>query len=94
MREHGVLQFRFNANGTFFRKESSMEGHDELIRHLIRLVGDEGCGGSCDVTSIFHDKEGWKLYLCSFMEPWFIGKTIEEAKGAIENYASMGFGLS
>ena len=70
-----------------------MEGGNELIEHLICLVGDEGCGGSCDMNSIFHDEEGWKLYLCSFMEPWFLGKTIEEARGAIEAYASMGFGL-
>jgi hypothetical protein len=71
-----------------------VEGRNELIEHLIQLVGNEGCGGSCDVDSIFQDKEGWKLYLCSFMGPWFLGKTVEEAKGAIETYANMGFGLS
>jgi hypothetical protein len=71
-----------------------VEGRNELIKHLIQLVGNEGCGGSCDANSIFHDEEGWKLYLCSFMEPWFLGKTVEEAKGAIQTYANMGFGLS
>ena len=80
--------------GTDFRRESSMEGEHDLIEFLVRLVGDEGCGGSCDRNSIFHDEEGWKLYLCSFMEPWFLGRTIEEARGAIEAYAGMGFGLS
>ena len=60
-----------------------MEGHSELIKHLIQLVGDEGCGGSCDAKSIFHDEEGWNLYLCNFMEPWFLGKTVEEAKQSI-----------
>jgi hypothetical protein len=71
-----------------------MEGHNELIKHLIQVIGEEGCGGACDAKSIFHDEDGWKLYLCTFMEPWFLGKTVEEAKGAIDAYADMGFGLS
>ncbi len=71
-----------------------MEGRSELIRYLNEVVGDEGCTGSCDETSIFHDGEGWKLHLCTFMEPWFLGKTVEEAKASIEAYAGMGFGLS
>jgi hypothetical protein len=40
------------------------------------------------------DKEGWKMMLEGFMEPWFLGKTAEEAKVSIKEYASMGFGLS
>jgi hypothetical protein len=71
-----------------------MEGREELMRYLADVVGDEGCGGACDETSIFNDGEFWKLYLCGFMEPWHLGRTADEAKKNIESYARMGFGLS
>jgi hypothetical protein len=71
-----------------------MESREELMRYLANVVGEEGCGGSCDQSSIFEDDEGWKLSLCGFMEPWFLGKTIEEAKASIDGYAKMGFGLA
>ena len=76
------------------REESSMDDRGELVKHLVQLVGDEGCGGSCDANSVFQDEEGWKLFLCTFMEPWFLGKTVEEAKRGLDAYAHMGFGLS
>jgi len=34
------------------------------------------------------------MMLEGFMEPWCIGKTVEEAKASIKDCASMGFGLS
>ena len=57
-------------------------------------IGKEGCGVSCEDADIFKDQEGWKLMLCGFLEPWFLGKTVDEAKAKIREYASQGFGLA
>jgi hypothetical protein len=75
------------------RKGFAMEGGEELLRYLVDVVGEEGCGASCDQSSVFEDDEGWKLMLCNFMAPWYLGKTVEEAKASIDGYAKMGFGL-
>ena len=66
----------------------------DLLKFLLDVIGEEGCGASCSDADIFQDEEGWKMMLEGFMEPWFFGKTAEEAKGRIKEYASMGFGLS
>jgi hypothetical protein len=76
------------------RKELVMEDREELNRYLADVVGEEGCGGSCDQSSVFEDDEGWKMMLCQFMAPWYLGKTLEEAKASIDGYAKMGFGLA
>ncbi|MEW6664434.1 MAG: hypothetical protein AB1512_04330 [Thermodesulfobacteriota bacterium] len=70
-----------------------MEDKRELMEYLFQVVGEEGCGVSCDDAEIFQDQEGWKLMLCGFLEPWLLGKTVEEAKSRIKEYASQGFGL-
>ena len=66
----------------------------DLYSELKDAIGDEGCCVTCSPDDIIHDEEGWKLFLEGFMEPWFLGKTLEEAKEAIREYASQGFGLS
>jgi hypothetical protein len=66
----------------------------ELLEFLKDVIGEEGCGVSCEEAEIFEDQEGWKLMLEGFMEPWLLGKTVEEAKARIREYASQGFGLS
>lgn len=71
-----------------------MEDREEILKALMDAVGEEGCGVRCEEADIFKDEEGWKLFLCGFMGPWFIGKTVGEAKAQIKEYASMGFGLS
>jgi hypothetical protein len=71
-----------------------MEKREELIRYLADVIGQDGCGGSCDQSSVFEDGEGWKLRLCGFLEPWYLGKTIEEAKASLDGYSKMGFGLA
>ena len=71
-----------------------MEEKAEILNMLRRVIGEEGCGVSCEEAEVFKDEEGWKMFLEGFMEPWFIGKTVEEAKTSIREYASMGFGLS
>ena len=71
-----------------------MEEKTEILNMLMEVIGEEGCGVSCEEADVFKDEEGWKLFLEGFMEPWFIGKRVEEAKTSIREYASMGFGLS
>lgn len=71
-----------------------MEEKAEILKELMEVIGEEGCGVSCEEAEIFKDEKGWKIFLDGFMEPWFIGKTVEEAKKSIREYASMGFGLS
>ena len=70
-----------------------MQGGEDLRKYLKEVIGEEGCGVSCENAEIFHDEEGWKLMLCGFMEPWLLGKSLEEAKASIKEYASQGFGL-
>ena len=48
---------------------------------------------SCEEAEIFRDEDGWKLNLEGFMAPWNLGKTVNEARESIREYASMGFGL-
>jgi hypothetical protein len=69
------------------------EQHD-IMKFLLKAIGEEGCGVSCSDADVFLDEDGWKMMLEGFMEPWFLGKTVEEAKARIKEYASMGFGLS
>jgi len=71
-----------------------MEEKAERLNILMEVIGVEGCGVSCEEADVFKDEEGWKMFLEGFMEPWFIGKTVEEAKTSVREYASMGFGLS
>jgi hypothetical protein len=71
-----------------------MQEQQELLSYLEKLIGEEGCGVSCEEAEIFQDDEGWKLMLEGFMEPWYLGKTVEDAKARLDEYASMGFGLS
>lgn len=67
---------------------------EELLKFLKEVIGEEGCGISCEEAEIFEDQEGWKLMLGGFMEPWRLGKTVEQAKDRIRMYASQGFGLT
>ena len=71
-----------------------MEEKTEIVTFLMDVIGEEGCGVSCSEADVFKDDEGWKMKLEGFMEPWYLGKTVAEAKTQIKEYASMGFGLS
>ena len=71
-----------------------MNDKNKLLNTLMDVLGEEGCGISCEEATIFKDEEGWKMMLEGFMEPWKLGNTVEEAESAIKEYASMGFGLS
>ena len=71
-----------------------MGDREKILNILLEVIGEEGCGVLCKEAEVFRDEEGWKMFLEGFMEPWFIGKTLDEAKTSIKEYASMGFGLS
>ncbi|MCF8143564.1 MAG: hypothetical protein K9N21_06555 [Deltaproteobacteria bacterium] len=71
-----------------------MKEKEEILKTLADAIGEEGCGISCEEADIFRDEDGWKIFLEGFMEPWPLGKTVEEAKVRIREYASQGFGLA
>ena len=71
-----------------------MNEREQILKFLYDTVVEDGCGISCCEAEVFEDEKGWKMRLEGFMEPWYIGKTVEEAKASIREYASMGFGLS
>lgn len=70
-----------------------MNDKSDLLKTLYDVLGEEGCGMSCEEAEIFEDDEGWKMNLEGFMEPWKLGRTVSEARESIREYASMGFGL-
>jgi len=71
-----------------------MGDREKILEALMEVLGEEGCGVSCEEATIFQDEEGWKMMLEGFMEPWKLGQTLEEAKASIKEYSRMGFGLS
>ena len=71
-----------------------MGDREKILAALMDVLGEEGCGVSCEEATIFRDDEGWKMMLEGFMEPWKLGQTVEEAKASIKEYSRMGFGLS
>ena len=71
-----------------------MSDREKILTALMDVLGEEGCGVSCEDAAIFRDDEGWKMMLEGFMEPWKLGQTVEEAQASIKDYARMGFGLS
>ncbi|SPF43372.1 conserved hypothetical protein [Syntrophobacter sp. SbD1] len=71
-----------------------MEGQQEIRQTLYQILGEEGCGIGCeDDADIMYDEDGWKLMLCGFMEPWKLGKTVDEARATLKELGSMRFGL-
>lgn len=76
------------------QKEVEMDEREEILGFLLETIGEEGCGISCSEAEVFEDEEGWKMMLEGFMAPWYLGKTAEEAKARIQEYASQGFGLT
>jgi hypothetical protein len=75
-------------------KEAEMGEREEIKSYLYELIGEEGCGISCDNAELFRDEEGWKLRMEGFMEPWRIGATVGEAKKTLKDLTSQRFGLS
>ena len=71
-----------------------MSDREKILAALMDVLGEEGCGVSCEEATIYMDADGWKMMLEGFMEPWKLGHTVEEARANIREYAGMGFGLS
>ena len=71
-----------------------MSEREDILGFLMDIIGEEGCGVSCEEAEVFKDETGWKMFLGGFMEPWYLGKTPQEAKNRIKEYASQGFGLA
>ncbi|MGC8491284.1 MAG: hypothetical protein ACP5SH_06060 [Syntrophobacteraceae bacterium] len=72
-----------------------MEDERRIRETLYEILGEEGCGISCEEDAdIFHDEEGWKLMLCGFMEPWKLGATVEQARASLKDLGAMRYGLS
>lgn len=67
---------------------------EELLDELMDVLGEEGCGVSCEEATVYKDEDGWKMMLEGFMEPWDLGQSVAEARQSIREYARMGFGLS
>lgn len=92
------LRRRVTCSKTF-SMEQDREGSDdmgereEIKSYLYELIGDEGCGASCSEAEVYEDEDGWKLNMEGFMEPWKIGRTVDEARASLKEYARMGFGL-
>ena len=70
-----------------------MSDKGEIMTALMETIGEEGCGVSCSEAEVFKDDQGWQMRLEGFMAPWYLGRTVEEAKTQIREYADMGFGL-
>lgn len=60
---------------------------------LFEIVGEGGCAGSCSESELYKEDGEWKLFLCGFMEPWRLGKTLADVKAHLKEYAGQGFGL-
>lgn len=61
---------------------------------LYEIVGEGGCGVSCTESELYQDENGeWQLNLCGFMEPWPLGKSLDEVESNLREYATQGFGL-
>ena len=70
-----------------------MSEREEILGFLIDIVGEEGSGISCEGAEVFKGEQSWKMFLEGFMEPWYLGRTAEEAKCRSREYTSQGFGL-
>jgi hypothetical protein len=61
---------------------------EEILTALKEVVTED----EYEHAELYHDQEGWKLMLRGFMEPWPLGRSVEEAKATLEQRAGEGFG--
>jgi hypothetical protein len=60
---------------------------------LYEIVGEGGCAGACSEAELYEEDGEWKLFLCGFLEPWPLGKTLQDVESNLWEYAGQGFGL-
>ena len=65
----------------------------EIYGLLHEIVGEGGCAGACGESELYQEDGEWKLFLCGFMEPWSVGKTLADVKANLQEYVGQGFGL-
>lgn len=60
---------------------------------LYEIVGEGGCAGACTESELYQEDGEWKLFLCGFLEPWSLGKTLPEVEANLREYAGQAYGL-
>jgi hypothetical protein len=60
---------------------------------LHAIVGEGGCAGACSEAELYQEDGQWKLFLCGFMAPWVLGRSLTEVEASLREYAGQGFGL-
>lgn len=65
----------------------------EIYDLLYDIVGEGGCAGACSEAELYQEDGEWKLFLCGFMAPWPLGKTMDEVERSLREYADQGFGI-
>lgn len=48
--------------------EVLMSDREIILSELMDVLGEEGCGVSCEEASVYQDDDGWKMMLQGFME--------------------------
>ena len=38
-----------------------MSGREELLQELTDVIGEKGCGVSCEEATLYKDEDGWKM---------------------------------
>jgi hypothetical protein len=75
--------------------EVDMDPEKEKIYDLLyEIVGEGGCGAACTEAELYQQDGEWKLFLCGFMEPWSLGRTLEEVETRLREYAGQGAGIA
>ena len=69
------------------------DDRQQIYNMVFETLGEGGCAGSCGESELYQEDGEWKLFLCGFMEPWALGKTISEVEARLKEYAGQGFGL-
>ena len=67
-----------------------MTKRKKIIDLLYEIVGEETCDNSRSEYEIYQENGEWKLFLCNFIEPWPIGKTLAEVETNLWEMAESG----
>jgi hypothetical protein len=69
------------------------EQKQEIYDLLYEIVGEGGCAGACSEAELYQEDGEWKLFLCGFMAPWSLGKSLDEVETHLREYVDQGFGM-
>jgi hypothetical protein len=83
-----------SAGADVHKEVITMQDQKQQIYDLLYdIVGEGGCGVACTEDELYREDGEWKLNLCGFMEPWTLGKNLEEVETTLRDYANQGFGM-